>query len=120
ESESIEPSRNGATEAEIDFLLDRRVELNAMTSDQLVAFVEGKLRRHGIGKIVPKKKELAQAYELFTRNREAEKIVSWELKKLNGNALRNAPRDLDKRVRDYLVKYPTVRWDQAVQEIARK
>jgi hypothetical protein len=28
------------------------------------------------------------------------------------------PADLEKRVRDYLVKHPAVRWDQAVQEIA--
>ena len=28
------------------------------------------------------------------------------------------PADLEKRVRDYLVKHPTVRWDQAVEEIA--
>ena len=41
---------NGATEPEIEFLLDNRVELNAMTSDQLVAFVEGKLRQHGVKK----------------------------------------------------------------------
>src|SRR5262249_26714673 len=40
---------NGATEAEIEFLLrGRRVELNAMTSDQFVAFVEEKLIEHGV------------------------------------------------------------------------
>jgi hypothetical protein len=34
--------RNGASPEEIDFLLGgRRVELNAMTSDQFIAFVEG-------------------------------------------------------------------------------
>jgi hypothetical protein len=31
---------NGATEDEIEFLLERRVELNALTSDRLVAFVD--------------------------------------------------------------------------------
>jgi DNA topoisomerase VI subunit A len=46
--------RNGATEAEIEFLLiERRIELNAMTSPQLVAFVEQKLREQGVKKIVP-------------------------------------------------------------------
>src|SRR5262245_3364511 len=34
---------HGATEEEVDFLLDRRVELNALASDQLVAFIERKL-----------------------------------------------------------------------------
>jgi hypothetical protein len=42
---------NGATEEEIRFLLKRRVELNAMTSDQLVAFLERKLTEHGVKKI---------------------------------------------------------------------
>ncbi len=32
---------NGATEEEIEFLLDRRVELNAFASDDLVAWIEG-------------------------------------------------------------------------------
>jgi hypothetical protein len=42
---------NGATEAEVEFLLKRRVELNALTSDQLVRFVEKKLAdRHLISK----------------------------------------------------------------------
>ena len=27
------------------------------------------------------------------------------------------PADLEKRVRDYLVKHPTVRWDEAVKKI---
>jgi hypothetical protein len=35
----------------IDFLREARVELNAMTSRQLVDFVERKLEQHGIGKI---------------------------------------------------------------------
>jgi hypothetical protein len=40
--------RNGATPQEVDFLLHRRVDLNAMTSRQLVNFVETKLPQHGI------------------------------------------------------------------------
>jgi hypothetical protein len=52
---------NGATEAEITFMFGdfdalrstRRVELNAMTSPQFIAFVERKLRENGVAKIVP-------------------------------------------------------------------
>src|SRR5262249_10164511 len=65
----------GASHAEIEFLLDRRVELNALTSAHLVAFVERKLRQHGIKKIVPDKDQLADAYRLFARSEAAEKIV---------------------------------------------
>ena len=39
--------KNGATEEEIQFLLDRRVELDAMTSEQFVEFVERKRTEHG-------------------------------------------------------------------------
>jgi len=37
----------------IDFLMEQRVELNAMTSRQLVDFVERKLNEHGITKVIP-------------------------------------------------------------------
>jgi hypothetical protein len=76
---------NGATDEEIEFLLDHRVELNAMTSDQLVTFVEGKLEQHGIKKIIPNNEELAQAYRLFIRSQEAEQIIERELEQLDGN-----------------------------------
>src|SRR6516225_7308698 len=40
-------TNNGATDAEIAILLNERVELNAMTSDALVAMIERKLNEHG-------------------------------------------------------------------------
>jgi hypothetical protein len=40
--------KSGASGEEADYLLQKRVELNAMHSAQLVAFVEYKLRKHGI------------------------------------------------------------------------
>jgi hypothetical protein len=40
----------GVGQDAIDFLRDQKVELNAMTSRQLVDFVEAKLKHHGIGK----------------------------------------------------------------------
>jgi hypothetical protein len=113
--------RNGATEKEIKFLLQRRVELNAMTSPQLVAFVERKLRKHRIGKIVPKRSELADAYRLFLHGNEVERIFQRELKKLNGSS-KNAPvpPDLDHRVRDYLQQNPAARWEEAVAAIVEE
>jgi DNA topoisomerase VI subunit B len=109
---------NGATEEEVEFLLQRRVELNAMTSLQLVAFVEGKLRQHGIGKVVPKPTELANAYRLFLHGHEVERIFQRELKKLNGSFKKApVPPDLEHRVRDYLQEHPDTRWDKAVAAI---
>jgi hypothetical protein len=54
--------RNGANEDEIDFLVNgQRVELNAMTSDQFLDFVEDKLIAADIEKIVPLKDQLDEA-----------------------------------------------------------
>jgi hypothetical protein len=51
---------HGATAAEIAFLAEqdedgmcRRVELNVMTSPQLLEFIEGKLDEHGVDKVIP-------------------------------------------------------------------
>src|SRR5258708_29361368 len=41
-------ARNGATPDEIEFLLHKRVELNAFTSDALVAWIEAKLDAYGV------------------------------------------------------------------------
>ena len=65
--------RNGATEAEIDFLLGdddhspQRVELNALDSRQFIDFIERKLAEHGISKVIPEPAALANAFRLFVR-----------------------------------------------------
>ena len=111
--------RNGATPNEVEFLLHSRVELNAMTSDQLVAFVERKLKQHGIKKIVPNKDLLDDAYCLAARNHAAKKIIARELKKLNGAAAVKPPSNLSTQVRQYLKTHPQARWDEAVNTIAK-
>ena len=55
----------GLSEAAIEFLSVQRVELNAMTSRQLIDFVERKLKQHGVGKVIPIKDALASAYQMF-------------------------------------------------------
>jgi hypothetical protein len=58
--------RNGATSEEIEFLLnEERVELNAMTSDVFIQFIEGKLEEHEVTKVIPAKDRLAEAFKLF-------------------------------------------------------
>jgi hypothetical protein len=66
--------RNGATEAEIDFLLGdddhgpQRVELNALVSSRrLIDFIERKLAEHGISKVIPEAAALADTCGLFVR-----------------------------------------------------
>ena len=64
---------NGATEEEIEFLLEQRVELNALTSGQLVAFIERKLAEHGISKVIPPTDLLGDAYRLSVQNARLER-----------------------------------------------
>jgi hypothetical protein len=108
---------NGATEEEIEILLDHRVELNAMRSDQLVAFVERKLEQHGVKKVIPDDKDLAQAYRLFARSQEAAQIIKRELEQLNGKDAVDVPSDIKDRVSQYLAQHPGTRWDAAVQHL---
>jgi hypothetical protein len=133
---------NGATTAEIDFLVHdddiddaeddeddngkkgsrgRRVELNALPSDVLVAFVEGKLkgfRDQGVlpDKVVPNGQVLAEAYRMFKREPEIQAAVA-EVKARLGDL--PVPGDLEQQVRAYLAEYPAVPWDAAVAHIAR-
>jgi hypothetical protein len=109
---------NGATEAEIAFLLDgERVELNAMTSDQLVAFAERKLIAAGARKVVPAKAMLVGAYGAFRRQAKARPVVEAEFERLARIAI-ETPSDLEARVEQYLTEHPAETWDDAVRQIA--
>jgi hypothetical protein len=108
--------RNGANEDEIDFLVNgQRVELNAMTSDQFLDFVEDKLVAAGIEKIVPPKDQLDAAYRLFTRNVHIKKIVDEAIAAHADEAEVAVPDDLEARVRDYLAQEPEAPWEDAVR-----
>ncbi|MQA88734.1 MAG: hypothetical protein GEU90_00670 [Gemmatimonas sp.] len=115
--------RCGATEEEAAFLVqtgDRRgwagdrVELNAMTSEELIDWLERKLDEHGVGKVIPDREELSRAYQRAVFRKELEsaavKIAS-RLPKVD------VPDDLPDRVKRYLDEYPEASWDEAVVEI---
>ncbi len=111
---------NGATREEAEFLLTQRIELNALASDQLVAFIERKLRQHGVKKVVPAEDTLAETYRLFARNRATKQIIQRELMKLSGDGDVRVPPDLSKRVARYLKEHPRARWDEALNYLARR
>jgi hypothetical protein len=109
---------NGATEAEADFLLDGdRVELNAMASDQLVAFVERKLTEAGAQKLIPNAPLHREAYAAFKREKIARAVVERYLARLERRSVA-VPADLEARVRVHLAKHPADAWDEAVRRIA--
>lgn len=109
-------SNCGATPEECDFLVHRRVELNAMTSGQLVEFVKRKLEEHGVKKIIPSKRELDEAFRLFERGQRAEEMFD-EMMMDPTQKGATPPRDLKKRVDEILRKAPTLRWDAAVRQV---
>jgi hypothetical protein len=115
---------NGASEEEIAFMfhdfdsrrLTRRVELNAMTSPQFVAFVERKLRDNRITKIVPDQDLLAEAYIGMERGRRLEEAVA-ELDNEDGADDIKPPSDLEQRVRKLLEGRPSMRWDAVLRSV---
>jgi hypothetical protein len=109
---------NGATEDEIEFLKERRVELNAFASDELIRFIERKLGEIGIKKILPARKTLAEAYRMFVRSGRVQKIVEAALAKTSAEHV-SVPKDLENRVREILRERPEIRWDHAVSSVAR-
>jgi hypothetical protein len=111
--------RNGATPAEVEFLRDRRVELNAFTSDQLVGWLEAKLEEHGVEKVVPDVDTLAIAYRRVL----ARRAVNAKIDELSRSIRESAdtvaiPADLADQVQQLLDDDPSRPWDDAVAQIA--
>jgi hypothetical protein len=118
--------KNGASDAEIKYMFadfdklrsTRRVELNAMTSPQFIAFVERKLRANGVAKVVPDQELLVEAYEVMEKGRrfqEAAPDLADEIDEEDADS--TAPKNLQRRVRAWLKKNPLERWDAAVRAI---
>jgi hypothetical protein len=107
---------NGATEEEAEILLRRRIELNALASDELVRFIEYKLQQNGIRKIIPGKDTMARAYRTFARGERIREIIDRTIKSFDDKDI-EIPHDLEERVREYLTQHPEVRWDHAISAI---
>jgi hypothetical protein len=108
----------GLDDEAIDFLSDQRVELNAMTSRQLVDFVEGKLKQHGIGKVVPDAETMARTYKMFAASdRLAEAFQELQEKFEDESENQEVPADLEAKVKDKLRENPDITWHRAVKLI---
>jgi hypothetical protein len=120
---------NGATDEEIAYLLDGavdgdgdivsglRVELNAMTSDVFVAFVERKLIEAGARKVVPAAALMIEAYRAFVRERLAQPVIERWLVRLRSRSVA-VPGNLEAQVRAFLAVNPAATWDAALRQIA--
>jgi hypothetical protein len=110
---------NGATAAEIDILLTERVELNAMTSDQLVEMIERKLKDYGLEKVIPDDDVLGEAYQEFHRSKELREAFE-DLESEFEETEITVPKNLKNQVRTMLKKHPDLRWDDAIQIVLDK
>ncbi len=118
--------QNGATKDEIDILVQNgerqswwgeRVELNAMTSDQLIEWLERKLQEQGIKKLIPDNNTLAAAY----RRAIFQLRIQEETEKLREEITQQSidvPDGLEKMVHEKLNDQSELAWDQVVWQIA--
>jgi hypothetical protein len=107
-------AENGADNAEIAILLNERVELNALTSDALIAMIERKLKAYGLTKVIPDDAVLAEAYHAFHRSQQLRKEFE-ELEEGFKEARIKVPKNLKKQVSRLLTKHTDLRWDDAIQ-----
>jgi Topoisomerase 6 subunit A/Spo11, Toprim domain len=105
-------SENGATGEEIEFLLRRRVELNAFASDRFIDWIERKLTEHGVKKVVPDDETLADAYRRMKQQAAVQKQVDKALKGLGKEKDGPVPADLRARIEAAQKATPDKRWDE--------
>jgi DNA topoisomerase VI subunit B len=122
----------GATPEEADFLAGekvthkrggkehlewraKRVELNAMTSERFVGWIERKLEENGVTKVVPDEATLAAAWQRADRVSRIKAAIA----KIESAAIEvPVPDDLKTQVRDLLRMEPSLSWDEALAHIA--
>lgn len=115
--------RNGATQAEIDFLYHglgdgERVELNAFTSDQFIEWIESKLEANGIKKLIPDNTTLEDAFRRAITTAHIDKKTKEILEDAKAEgAAATVPDDLKEQIEDILEDNPALSWDQAIQEL---
>jgi hypothetical protein len=110
----------GATANEIEFLGQRRVELNALTTEALVTLVEDALREHNVAKVIPKAKDLANAWRAAKAHSDLIKAVEEACAKADQWQQAEAPADLSAEVELILREDPTMPWHEAMWRIARR
>jgi hypothetical protein len=112
---------NGATVEEITFLNGQRVELNAFTSDQFIAWLEAKLDGHDVEKVVPDTETLETAYRRALGRRAVNAKIDEIKAAIREEAAQTTiPDDLTVRVEALLWDDPQMAWDTAVDEIAKQ
>jgi hypothetical protein len=106
--------RHGATAEEIAFLKDARVELNAMTSDEFIAFIERTFREHGIAKVIPDADILEHYARRVLERLLAKNAIEKLMPEISNQAAAAGLPDLRQRVEAGLQRRPEAAWDVIV------
>ena len=92
--------------------IGRRVELNAMNSQQLVQWLEAKLEAHGVEKFVPADPVLRAAWQRAWRIAEINRRIAEMLPTIQEAP--DAPPDLVEQVAKRMAENPRLAWDDAL------
>lgn len=118
----------GATDEEARFLVSGgrsgrwsglRVEINAMTSEQLITWLERKFSEHEVKKLVPDEDTLSTAYQRAVFLQRMEEEIEQLREMMEGDEI-PTPNGLGARVEAMLRRHPRMSWDQALWRVARE
>jgi len=124
---------SGATEEEANFLVEsnsrtfkngkwiymgKRVELNAMTSDQLLKWLKGKLAEHNVQKVIPDDETIATAYQAACEAAHLERISRVQYNN-NDKIAFSPPEKIRDRIKS-MINNTALSWDAALKEIAQQ
>ena len=108
----------GAKPEEIKFLQTSRVELNAMTSMQFIEFIERKLKKHKIGKIIPRADLLRQTFSRYAVSHAVKTAFIKSRPAIEAKAkVAKIPRNLKQQVEEALKQHDEMPWHQAVRSL---
>lgn len=113
--------QQGATEAEVNRLVSggrskdwrgQRVELNAMDYRQFLVWLEGKLREHGVEKVIPDPETLQKAYRRAAYLRQVNAAIA-----MLEAARVEIPDDLEQRVKVGIEADRTQSWEAIIRKM---
>jgi len=105
----------GATPEECDFLAYKRVEINMLSTEELIKFLERKFIEHGVKKVIPDEETLQMAYRRAVFCQEMEEKAN-EIQIEHEDL--EVPDDLEQKISDSLAENPSQSWDEAVWDLA--
>jgi hypothetical protein len=117
-----------ATPEEIKFLVDtqfgfyshhgQRVEINAMTSKQLITWLEGKFKEYGVEKYIPDQDSLCMGFRRAKYLGLVEKKIK-EMQETIAEDDEEIPEDLIELIEKKFAEDPTLSWDEALWKIVK-